>query len=449
MRKRIIWLALASVGTLAIGVAQAASIPMEAENVNLAVSQNPKQLGDKLSEIETLKERAAAVTKKIGELAADGKLPTSTEGIDALKELVEELKATNDALLKVQQDVEAMRKFMEDQGKTNDALKKDVSELKKIKWGFYTQFQWVDTQTGGSSLRNDGFTVRRSRFSATYSPVAGTSAKVSVDFSTDSSRLSAELKDLIISHNLSPDTVVHAGQQSMPLGYEIERSSSNREMPERSLYNRRLFAGERDRGVQVRHNVGNGWVLHGGVWSGLTVSDPQQSGYRDQDMQLGFTLGARTDTPNYGYGVSAFFGSRPGFDTDGTVPEADRMLVYLDGMYKVSKDVDVRAEVMFGKDRDPLGGSTPTFAGETNVLGYHLQLNYFVNPQNQITLKYENYDPDTGDDFSTNRAISQVGIAYTYHLNKSLKLLIAYEHPNEQGSEQRNDTWTIRSQFKI
>jgi hypothetical protein len=442
---------MASIGILAAaGTVSAAEVPGAAESLGMVQLQTPEEIKAKLDEIEALKQKAANVTKKIGELAAEGKLPESKEGIDVLKELVEELRLTNEALTKVQQDVEAMRKFMQDQGATNDALKKDVSELKKIKWGFYTQFQWTDTQTGGSSLRNDGFNVRRSRFSATYSPIANTSAKVSVDFSTDSERLSAELKDLIISHKFSPETVVHAGQQSMPLGYEIERSSSSREMPERSLYNRRLFSGERDRGVQVRHSVGNGWVVHAGAWSGLTVGDPQQSGFRDQDMELGFTLGARMDSSDYGYGISAFIGNRPGFDVDGAVPEADRFLVYLDGFYKITSALDLRGEVMFGNDRDPLLSSgSPVFAGETDVLGYHVQLNYFANPQNQFTVKYESYDPDTGDDFSTNRRINQIGLAYTYHFNKALKLTIAYEHPDEEGAEQRNDTWTIRSQFKI
>jgi predicted porin len=105
---------------------------------------------------------------------------------------------------------------------------------------------------------------------------------------------------------------------------------------------------------------------------------------------------------------------------------------------------------MFGNDRDPLVSSgAPVFAGETDVLGYHVQLNYFANPQSQFTVKYESYDPDTGDDFSTNRRINQIGLAYTYHFNKALKVVIAYEHPDEDGTEQRNDTWTIRSQFKI
>lgn len=410
MRTRTIWLAMASLGILTS--AAAGSFPTAAVGMGISASQNPDQVKAKLDEIKALKDRAATVTKKIGELAATGNLPDSKEGIDTLKELVDELRATNTALTKVQQDGEAMRKFMEDQKKTNDAVKKDVGDLKKIKPSFYTQFQWQDQQTGGSSLRNDGFTVRRSRFGLTYSPIESTSAKLSVDMSTGGERVAAELKDLIITHKFSPATLAAAGQQPIPLGYEIERSSSSREMPERSLYNRRLFSGERDRGVQVRHNVGSGWLAHAGIWSGLTVGDPQQSGYRDQDMKLGFTVGARTEMPNYAYGISAFFGSRPGIGKEGGgAAETDRFLVYLDGMYAITEKLTARAEVMGGKDRDPLGGETPTFAGETNVLGYHVQLSYHATPTSQFTVKYENYDPDTGDDFSTNRAISQIGLA--------------------------------------
>jgi hypothetical protein len=415
-------------------------------------SPSVDEIKTKLAGIETLKQRAATVTRKIGELAAEGKLPENKEGIDTLRELVEELRATNEALTKVQQDVEAMRKFMVDQKKTSDAVQKDVNELKKIKPSFYTQFQWTDTQSEpGSSVRADGFNVRRSRFGITYSPLPETSAKISVDFSTGNNRLAAELKDLIITQKLSTDTSAVIGQQSIPLGYEIERSSSNREMPERSLYNRRLFAGERDRGVQVRHQISNGFVAHAGIWSGLTVSDPQQSGFQDQDMEVGFTAGIRIEKPKYGYGISAFFGNRPGFTATGgaVIPEADRLLVYLDGMYMISDALTARAEVMFGKDRDPLGGTSPTFAGETDLLGYHAQLSYFADPRNQFTVKYDNYDPDTGGDVSTNRAISQIGLAYTYHFNKALKLTFSWEHPDEQGPEQKNNIVTVRTQFKI
>lgn len=453
MRTRTLWLAMASIGILAAaGAAVAAEIPGAAESLGMRATQTPDEIKAKLDEIEALKQRASNVTKKIGALAAEGKLPESKEAIDTLKELVEELRATNEALMKVQQDVEAMRKFMQDQAKTNETVSKDLGELKKIKASFYTQFQWTDTQTHpGGSVRPDGFNVRRSRVGLTYTPVPETSAKISFDLSTGGNRVAAELKDLIISHKLTPATTAHAGQQPMPLGYELERSSSSREMPERSLYNRRLFAGERDRGVQVRHRLDSGWVVHGGIWSGLTLSDPQQTGFQDQDMRLGYTVGVKLDTADYAAGISAFFSERPGFTSGGgaTIPGADRFLVYLDGMYRVSSALDVRAEVMFGKDRDPLGGTTPTFAGETDVLGYHMQLNYFANPKNQFTAKYDSYDPDTGDDFSTNRAISQIGLAYTHHFNNALKLTLAWEHPDEQGSEQRNDTWTVRSQFRI
>lgn len=199
----------------------------------------------------------------------------------------------------------------------------------------------------------------------------------------------------------------------------------------------------------MRHNVGNGWTVHGGIWSGLTVGDPQQSGFRDQDMRLGYTLGARTDTADYGFGVSAFIGERKGFDIiDGMVPDTDRFLVYIDGMYAFTPSLVARGEVMFGKDRDPLGGDDPTFTDETDVLGYHVQLSYMASPASQFVLKYENYDPDTGDDVSTNRSISTIGFGYIHHVNKNLKILLAYEHPSEKPS-QKNDTWTLRSQFRL
>src|SRR6185503_7851265 len=46
------------------------------------------------------------------------------------------------------------------------------------------------------------------------------------------------------------------GQFKWPFGYEVLQSSGDREMPERSLVIRKLFPGERDRGVRLsgRHD---------------------------------------------------------------------------------------------------------------------------------------------------------------------------------------------------
>src|SRR6185503_20628090 len=45
------------------------------------------------------------------------------------------------------------------------------------------------------------------------------------------------------------------GQFKWPFGYEVLQSSGDREMPERSLMIRRLFPGERDRGLRLSGKV--------------------------------------------------------------------------------------------------------------------------------------------------------------------------------------------------
>lgn len=313
------------------------------------------------------------------------------------------------------------------------------SSIQGFKPSFYTQVQWRNVQ----SSSNDGYGIQTARLGLAYSPPGATSGKVSVELVSGGDELEPELKDLSITHKVAPRTSIDAGQMLVQLGNEIARSSSIREMPQASLYNRRLFPGERDRGVQVRHMFGSGWLVHAGVWTGLAVKDPQFH----QSRPPGFTFGARWEAEGQSFGVSALVGRRPSLGA--VVHEANRFLVYLDGACQLSKGLAARAELVTGRDRDPLGGESPTFAKETTVLGYHLQLSYSATPSSQFTLKYENYDPDVGDKVSMNRATSQVGVAYTHHFSKNLKLTLAWEHPNEEGVEKHNDIVTIRSQYKL
>src|SRR5437762_10227963 len=60
-----------------------------------------QKLQGKVQEINELKNKASEVTKKIGNLASDGKLATNSENTALLQELVDQLKQTNESLKKV------------------------------------------------------------------------------------------------------------------------------------------------------------------------------------------------------------------------------------------------------------------------------------------------------------------------------------------------------------
>lgn len=152
--------------------------------------------------------------------------------------------------------------------------------------------------------------------------------RLASDVSTGSQRISAELRDAQLVWDIEPTVErvgvqLLAGQQPLPLGYELERSSGERELPERALYNRTMFAGERGRGAFLRYGLGNNAFAHFGLWNSLTFQDPQQTSantFGNLGSTLAWHAGFRYYTLTYEWGVSGFFGKRPGFSSTTPAP---------------------------------------------------------------------------------------------------------------------------------
>lgn len=418
---------------------------------------------EKVRELSALKNEASEVTKKIGALASEGNLLTSDEAVKVLQDLVDQLKQTNERLGKVEEEVQHIMGWIEGQNEALPIMALDIQNLKRVGESNYVQFQWQDTEQNGNAIRNDGFQLRRVRISQKNKIADNIVAKISFDVATSSQRLSAELKDAFVTYEITP-TVEHVGQeivfgqQQLPLGYELERSSSEREFPERALYNRRLFAGERDRGILWRYGFAPGMMVHAGVWNGITVSDPQLTGvntFRDIDNRVAASVGVRGYGTNYEWGISTLQATRPGFMPTGggaAVPQVSRSIYFLDANYVgvLTEAVSVRGELMWGKDRDPIGGTAnPTYRQQTNVFGWQAQITYNLNSSNQLHVRYDFYDPDTQDIVTTNNNIGTWGYGYTYWFNPGMKVTLSYELPREQGTQVRDNVWTVRAQVKL
>ena len=434
--------------------------------------------------VKELKDQAQKVTAKIGELAASGKLPTNDESVKLLQDLVQELAKINERLKTVQDDITGIKGWISGKDKTLPALEKDVSNLKKVKLTNYTQFQWSDTQEGPSSsggstnrVNSDGFNLRRIRVGAVYQVDPKSSVKVAFDLASGSQRNTAELRDAMFSHEIQPGSTARAGQYSMPLGYEIQRSSSEREFPERTLYNRTLFAGERNRGFSASHSVGAGTTVGAGIWNSLTISDPQltvANSFRNlSGTDLGATAGLRHKGDDFEVGLTGFLAHRPRYQytdfvsplSNSTVtkftPDGERAFLYLDWLYNgLGPKIALRGEVMTGRDRLPnvgtksqtVLGSTasvsnfPSSTSFTSMFGGHIQASYKLGWRNQIHLRYERFDPDTG---SSGNATDGYGLAFSHFLNAGAKLTLAHEIFREEGFDQRNNVTTIRIQYKL
>ncbi len=165
----------------------------------------------------------------------------------------------------------------------------DLSGLKKLKVSGYLQarFEYLDydpfiekatvtdklgvksTSVAGSQGQSL-FYIRRGRVKFTYTPSATSQYVLYFDASKD--KVSCKEAYVKLTEPWSGYGVsLTVGQFNWPWGIEIERSSSVREVPERSLAARTLFPGERDRGIKLTASpipmltvdlgVFNGWGL--------------------------------------------------------------------------------------------------------------------------------------------------------------------------------------------
>ena len=383
-----------------------------------------------------------------------------------LQELLQRIEELQRQLEALQREMEEVRLYIEEQAQeTIPVIQTNLAEALRARPGNYIQFQWFDSQ---ENRPNEGFQLRRFRISQTNVIDPRTQMRLAFDVSTGAQRISAELRDAQLIWDIEPSVErvgvqLLVGQQPLPLGYELERSSSERELPERALYNRTMFAGERGRGAFLRYGLGNNAFVHFGLWNSLTFLDPQQTGantFGNLGSTLAWHAGVRYYTLNYEYGVSGFFGKRPGFTfNDPTnnnqpvqVPSVNREFVFVDAAILdfLVEGFTLRGELMVGKDRVPTtrtvsGVTIPRYTRSTNILGYQIQGTYRLNYRNFLTVRYDVFDPDTGRSGDSTRTW---GFAYSYFINPNAKLTVSYEIPDEEGTEVRNNAWTLRLQYR-
>lgn len=415
-----------------------------------------QQLDQKKVEMIALKDKATEITKKIGELAASGKALDDQDTMDQMKKMVDELTAIKAHLDTMSAEIDALKKWAEGDEKAMTALKNDVSRLKGTKPSAYIQFQYNDTDRPGGAF--DAFRLRRVRVGFTHQADPRTSAKVTFDLATGPSQRTAEMKDAFISYDFDPSQGIESvkgrvGQQALPLGYELERSSSDREFPERAQYNQAMFRGERSRGVLFRKGFDGGFSAFVGAFNALSVDDPEQATLSSgPGNRLAAAVGLRSTGARHDFGVSYLAGERPEFTSGSgatavTAPKINRRFLYLDGTYNFDSRLFLRAEGMIGSDRLPSATAVAT-ADEQDMSGYQVHFGYNLNPRNQLNLRYEQFDPNTD---TGGNLFSGIGLSYIYWINPSTKLMGAYESflDRARTSEKGYHVTTVRVQFKF
>lgn len=426
-------------------------------------------LADKAKEVKELRQKANEINKNIGELAISGKLTQEQEAIAQMKVWVDELSQVNDRLEKIEEEIAQILGWIEGQNEALPILSQGVSDLQKHKWGNYLQFQYLDDSRAGQS---DSFRMRRARLGITETIDPKTSIKASFDlvatqFGTlnEPAESAVQLRDAFLIYDIEASDVAvgtqaRMGRQPLPLGFELERSSSEREFPERAQYNQTLFPGERSTGITFTKGMGSNSLVQLGGYNALTYNDPQQrTSGAARGSKLGMLLGARTFGTNYDAGISFFKGERETISTTAnnvttTNPVMDREFLFLDGSYigLLDPNLTLRGEMVMGQERLNSSGVISSTATADNmqrdVFGYQLQATYNLNYKNQLSVRYQGFDRDTDVD---GNSITGWGLAYLYYINPGVRLTAAWEQFNDplRSTERKYQTTTLRVQFRF
>lgn len=383
------------------------------------------------------------------------------------------------------------------------ALESKVASLSNLKVTGYVQAQWLWTEDlnkvgpqgagkPSNTLQNQ-FMVRRGRIKFAY-----TYGAAQIVFQPDFTEKGVGVKDAYAL--ITAPTKWIAGQAGIfdrPFGYEIQRSSSVRETPERSMVFLALFPGEREVGAQVilkgKSGILSDFTLNAGMFNGNGIS-------QETDSKKDFIgkLAYQKKTANASFGVAASI-------YDGGVMNTDSNYVFTDATvgfttthvekYSYSKRQYIGASAQYVQDwklgttylcAEYLTGAQPG-TSKSNVnpssgsIGTGVDVLYLRDfnggyiqwaqnigaTKHTLVVKYDWYDPNTavkGDEIGKAKgtgaadiAYTNIGLGYNYRLSANIKFTAYYNMvTNEKSANLKgyndlipSDTFTARVQLKF
>ena len=357
----------------------------------------------------------------------------------------------------------------------------DLGKLNKIKISGYVQAQW---ESYGKDLvkTNDptnNFYIRRARIKFTYEALDGVKFVIQPDFSTGN----LSLKDAYAVVNIPKlkDFTLWAGQFNRP-DYEVEYSSSQREVLERSRFIRAIYPGEREIGVKLEY-IGSTIPLKfqlmamNGNFTGTQAKDV------DSKKDLMGRLVYSVKLPGAGIGIDL----GPNFYYGGNRAKTNPYILQSNGVADSINVGDYLGKKWIGGEfqifADFLGGmaikgeyvsglnstastiaSTATMAQKKadpnklkNFSGYYIYFIKNIGSKNQFVAKYDYYDPNTklsGDAAKNELYYKTLTLAWQYYLNDNIRLSLNYEMPENETNatntkDLKDNTLGIRIQAKF
>jgi len=362
----------------------------------------------------------------------------------------------------------------------------DVDKLKKIKVSGYVQARYEineashdnasygGTPAAAKASNTDRFFIRRGRLKATYEASPLAQGVVYFDGGQDRTvRLLEAYVTLRDPWTASRSHALTVGQMNVPFGYEIERSSSVRELPERSKAENVLFSGERDRGITLTSQ----WtdeiqtvlaILNGGGINHSFYPNADPSGAKDFAARVRYARGVFDAAVSY-------------YDGRNTIPltkeshaaghvDHDKIRLGADAQLYFGLPVlgggTLRGEIYSGHEVNPdslkaLARDQVLAAGAnsahlaTDFLGWYLMWVQDLGERLQFAARYDTYDPNTDRDHDEH---DRVGLGLNYFYAAGIRLTVAYDVPMTEVARTAPDTgyrdpidnfWTFQAQVKF
>ena len=348
----------------------------------------------------------------------------------------------------------------------------DLAKLTRIKISGYIQGQWEWSQDR-SVYPSNSFSVRRARVKIQYEPVTGVAFVVQPDFLASG----VTMKDAYVQVNEPwlKTFSLWVGQFNRP-NYEVEYSSGQREVPERSRVVKALYPGERAIGLKLEAapgalplkfqlavlNGNDNLVIKDAAGTDINVKNKDFDNFKDLMGRLTYQLKLGS-FGSLDLGANGYLGFLKA--TNDTV---------LDSKYQVDRTIAIGKPLhrnWFGAElrfyADVLGGlalksefmmgqnasaSIPNI--EREFMGYYVYLIKNAGRRNQFALRWDYYDPNTklggkeiGSSTGTYKsglddlAYSDLTVAWNYYFSDNIRFQLAYDYPiNEKADISKSYT---------
>lgn len=382
----------------------------------------------------------------------------------------------------------------------------DLQKLAKIKLSGYIQAQYDYYDFSPEPSTNNTFYLRRARLKATYEATDGVKFVLQPDFSTNS----LSLKDayVVLNDKWTRTFSIWAGQFNR-LNYEVEYSSTQREVLERSRVIRALYPGEREIGVKLEANPLNvpfkfQFASFNGNFNSKDGKDAKDNdSAKDLMARAIYSLKFQKQGIGIDLGANGYYGSVKTKDSKYILSSENKldsvivgdllprkwlgaeMQIYFDFLGGMS----LKAEYLMGQNAtlatststvsqkggtptstNSGGTTTTTTSGQSSTTktivtpnktrdfsGYYIYLIKNIGKKNQFVAKYDSYDPNTklsGDDAKTELYYNTLTFAWQHYFDDNIRLSLSYEMPTNElntaiNKDIKDNTLSLRIQAKF